>query len=246
MRTSWSVALFAAVSLSCASVKVAQRNGCWVRTTQSFPGITREEVGPCDRAPPQWSSDRVARLVQECMAEADYRWQTQAIALWTKGQPLPAQQSEESVMQACMGQVATSVVGENEALKKRVAELDTDRTRLAAVADEEREHLRQAEDRMTDALGEAAKKPSQAAYAAATSSGSAATRSDQKAAQADQMAVLSDPSFAAPLPARSPLVKREPGLPKCVSDPHQVRDGAPACIPPKHDAPTWDPPNSGH
>ena len=45
-------------------------------------------------------------------------------------------------MDACRGQAATSVVSENEALKRRLLELDAERTRLATMAQEEREHLR--------------------------------------------------------------------------------------------------------
>src|SRR5205823_3543286 len=132
----------------------------------------------CARPTPQWSNDRVARLVQECMAEADYRWQLQALDAFSHGRPIPAQRDEQTVMDACMTHAATALLGENEALKKRVTELDAERTNLAAIAQQDREHLREAEDRMADALGEAAKKPAPAAIATANSNGTASTQSD--------------------------------------------------------------------
>src|SRR5205807_785673 len=76
---------------------------------------------------------------------------------------------------------ATALLGEKEALKKRVAELDTERANLADVAQQDRDHLRAAEDHMTDALGEATKKSPPAAIATANSTGTASTQSDQSA-----------------------------------------------------------------
>lgn len=219
MKAWWTAAALVAAGagMGCTTVKVAQRDGCWVRETHAFPGISREEVGPCARPSPQWSNDRVARLVQECMAEADYRWQTQAVEAWTRGEQLPAQQSEQSVMQACMGHAATAVVSENEVLKRRVAELDAERARLAAVAQEEREHLRSAEDRMTDALGEAAKRPTPNAYATASSSGTANTQTDQNAQTAPLPGTtnINVPVPSAPTPIQViPAPPREPPVNK--------------------------------
>jgi hypothetical protein len=109
------------------------------------------------------------------MAEADYRWESEALTAWTHGRPLPAQRSEETVMRACMTDASTALVAENEALKKRLAELSQEADRLRTEAQTDLVHLREAQDRMTDALGEAAKKPAPSAIATSTSSGTAST-----------------------------------------------------------------------
>src|SRR6478609_5781616 len=181
LRWALAVAVMGALGAGCAQTKIVKRDGCWVKQTETFPKTINEEVGPCARPDPKWSNDRVARLVQECMAQADYRWQTEAVAAWSKNQPLPPQQSEQTVMEACMAHASTSLVMENEALKRRVAELGSEREELKKVAQQDREHLRAAEDRMTDALGEAAKKPAPSAYATSNSTGTASTQTDQTA-----------------------------------------------------------------
>ena len=171
------------VGTGCSTTQFVQRDGCWIRRTESFPKVVKEEIGVCRRQPPVWSNDRVARLVQECMAEADYRWQNEALAAWNRGLPLPPQRTEHEVMQQCMGEAATSVISENEALKKRLAELSGERDALRAEAARDKDQLRQSQEHMTDALGEAAKRPAPNAYATSNSSGTATTRSDQDTAQ---------------------------------------------------------------
>ncbi len=167
------------LSAGCTTVRLAQRDGCWVKQTEGFSKNVQEEIGPCARPEPKWSQDRVTRLVQECVAAADYRWQSEALAAWNKGQPIPKQTSEQTVMEQCMGHDSTTLVRENEALRARVAELDVERRKLEAVAQGEREHLRATEGRMADALGEAAKKPAPSAFATANSTGTASNQSEQ-------------------------------------------------------------------
>src|SRR5690349_12201025 len=100
----WGAIAVAAVVGGCTSVRVVQRDGCWVRRTSGPFGQVREEVGPCARPPPAWAEDRVTRLVQECVVRADYQWQARALAAWNRGEPLPAQEPEETVLRACMGE----------------------------------------------------------------------------------------------------------------------------------------------
>jgi hypothetical protein len=156
---------------------MVQRDGCWVRQTTKWPNQVREELGFCAKPEPKWAEDRLARLVQECMAQADYRWQNRALAAWNRGEPLPPEESEEQVRRACMNEAATSAVSENENLKARLSELDADRQSLVTTVAEDRTHLRDSHDRIADALGEAAKKPAPAAVATATSNGTATTTS---------------------------------------------------------------------
>lgn len=177
------VAMVAAVVVlsGCASTRLTQREGCWVRETRSFPGQVKEELGPCARAAPQWAEDRMARLVQECMVQADHRWQNRALAAWSNGEPLPAQESEDAVARECLAQAASPTIAENEQLKTRLAEVTQDRDTVKAVAAEDRAYIRQSHEQVATALGEAAKKPAPSAIATATSNGTATTTSDLQA-----------------------------------------------------------------
>lgn len=164
----------------CTSVRMEQRDGCWVRKTEKFPKRVMEEIGPCSRPAPDWAEDRLTRLVQECVVQADYRWQNRALEAWNRKEPMPPQESEENILQACMTEASQTMLTENEALKTRVGELVSDRDVLRADVAKDQEHLRSSHDRIADALGEAAKKPAPAAVATATSTsdGTATTQSD--------------------------------------------------------------------
>lgn len=181
-------AVVAALLTGCSSVRMVQRDGCWIRQTERWPKQINEEMGPCARKEPKWVEDRLARLVQECMAQSDYRWQTEALLAWNKSQPLPARKPEEAILQSCMNEAATAMVTENEALRQRLSELTEDRDELRVTVDEDRAHIRSSHDRLASALGDAAKKPAPAAVATATSNGTATTQSE----------LSSDPS--APVP----------------------------------------------
>lgn len=181
MRRGVGVALAAICLVGCSSVQWVQRDGCWVRHTQSFPNNVKEELGVCTRTPPQWSDDRVTRLVQECMVEADYRWKNEALDAWNRGQPLPPERPEQAVMQQCMNDAATSLVHENLALQGRITELTRDRDGLRARTDQDHQALSERQTELTQALGEAAKRAPPNAFALATSSGTASTQSDPKA-----------------------------------------------------------------
>ena len=122
--------LFAVLLGGCTSVRMEQRDGCWVRQTSKFPKRVTEEIGPCERPAPAWAEDRLTRLVQECVAQSDYRWQNRALSAWSRGEPLPPQESEENILQACVSEASASMLTENEALKTRVGELVYDRDLL--------------------------------------------------------------------------------------------------------------------
>lgn len=171
----------ATLGLGCTTVHMVKRDGCWVRHTHAFPHQVKEEVGVCTRKPPVWSKDRVTRLVQECMAEADFRWQNEALQAWNRGKSIPPEPPEHQVMQRCMDDSATALVRQNEALQKRVAALTRQEDALQARADQTLQDLRQNEAQMTTALGKAAERPTPNAYALATSSGTADTKSDHQA-----------------------------------------------------------------
>ncbi|HUJ24980.1 MAG TPA: hypothetical protein VLW85_03110, partial [Myxococcales bacterium] len=61
-----------ALAAACTSVHMVQREGCWVKQTSHTFGGTNEELGFCQRAVPPPADDRLARLMQECMAQADF------------------------------------------------------------------------------------------------------------------------------------------------------------------------------
>jgi len=175
----------AGVLFACTSVKMVQRDGCWVKQTSRTLGGTTEELGFCSKARPEWAEDRLARLVQECMAQADYRWENRALLAWTRGEPVPPPDTDEQIARTCMGQAASALGLEvqNDALKSRLLDVSQDRQALRTAADKDREFLEQSSDKMITALGEAAKKPPPSAVATATSTGTAKPESDLRTAQ---------------------------------------------------------------
>ncbi len=177
--------LLAGALSACTSVKMVQRDGCWVKQTSRTLGGTTEEVGFCGKARPEWAEDRLARLVQECMAQADYRWENRALLAWTRGEPVPPPDTDEQIAKTCMGQAASALglEAQNDALKSRLVDVSQDRQALRTAAEKDREFLEQSSDKMITALGEAAKKPPPSAVATATSTGTAKTESDLRTAQ---------------------------------------------------------------
>jgi hypothetical protein len=205
-------AAVAGAFLACTSVKMVQREGCWVKQTSRTLGGTSEELGFCTKPPPEWAQDRLARLVQECMAQADYRWENRALASWSRNEPIPPPESDESIAKTCMGQAsaALGLEAENGALKSRLADLDHDRDALQAVTDKDRDYLQQNGDKMVSALGEAAKRPAPNATATATSTGTAKTESDQRSAQQPGQGA---PLVIAPVTAMAPASAVAPAAP---------------------------------
>ncbi|WP_240357891.1 hypothetical protein [Myxococcus vastator] len=191
--------LVAAVSLAmvasaCTSVRMEQRDSCWVKQTRAFPSTLKEEVGPCARPVPVWSEDRLTRLVQECVMHTDYRWQSSALMAWNRSESLPEREAEEKVLAACMARAETILNTEKGALEQRLSEVARERDTLKASIEQERNQhqatlteqltrhdasMERARDQMhesnnllAEALGEAAKKPAPSAVATATSTSS--------------------------------------------------------------------------
>lgn len=218
MKRMAAVVVLAMTVGGCTASKMEQRNGCWVRQVRSFPSTFKEEIGPCARPTPEWSEDRLTRLVQECVMHADYRWQSSALVAWNRGEPLPEREPEEKVLAACMARAETVLNAEKSAVEQRLSEVSQERDVLKAHLEKEREayqaslektraqhdanleqertrhdaHMARARDqmhesnnRLTEVLGEAAKKPAPSAIATATSSstseGKANTQSDSLA-----------------------------------------------------------------
>lgn len=244
LRAAVGVAVSLGFGVACApNVKVLQREGCWVKQTESFPKTVTEEVGFCARKPPAWSNDRVTRLVQECMAEADYRWQQEALAAWSRGKDLPRQSTEEDLMKTCMDRAGTVLVHENETLKRRVAELTAEQEKLEQMAREDREHFRAAQEQMTEALGEAAKKPAPSAFATANSQGTATNESEQTADRTvPNNTTITLPTNNVPTVVPIELPKEKPkAAPKsetaCVPKPSTKKGGGVTCALPAEKAP---------
>jgi len=171
--------------LACTSVKMVQREGCWVKQTDRTLGGSTEELGFCTKPQPEWAQDRLARLVQECMAQADFRWENRALAAWSRNEPIPPPDADEQIAKTCMSQAASALglEAQNDGLKSRLADVSHDREALQSAIEKSREFLEEISDKMITALGEAAKKPAPSATATATSTGTAKTESDQRTAQ---------------------------------------------------------------
>lgn len=237
MRVLWAAAVVG-VSVGvagCTSVKMVQRDGCWVRETKKL-GVVKEELGPCAAPTPTWSDDRLTRLVQECTARADQRWRAHAISAFQRRAALPPDATDEAVRSACVADATKLAVTENEALvaetvalKAKLAAGDAEREALRAQAAKEHEALvervakdheafvsRDAKERdvlaestskLADYLGQAANKPTQPAVATATASSDGRARMDSEQQQPFASAV---PSTAPVAPAAIISLRAEP------------------------------------
>ena len=228
MRTILVAAAVGAVA--CTSVKMVQRDGCWLKRTEKTLGGDKEELGFCAKPEPVPAEDRMARLVQECMAQADYRWQNRAIAAWNRGEPIPAQDAEDAVAKTCLGQAAAAlgVEQENSALKARLAELSQDRESLKATSEKDREFLQQNSEKMVAALGEAAKRPSPNATATATST----TKSETEAAPPSTVVGFGAPATPVLMPRAAPAPRPQPVSSCQRKAPAPEKAAEPACPPP--------------
>src|SRR5256885_2701946 len=210
MRTWMAAAAAMGAVLGWTSVRMVERDGCWLKQTEKWPSRVNEELAFCRKPAPAPAQDPLARLVHECVAQADYRWENRAIDAWNRGDPIPPRDSDEKIAASCMTEAAAALGPEAEraALKARLADLDRDRNVLRNTAESDREFFRQSNDKMAAALGEAAKKPAPAAVATATSTGTATTESELKS-QHEQGAPPAPPTtvegFNAPAPA-TPVV----------------------------------------
>ena len=219
--------LLVGVLAGCTSVKMVQRDGCWVRRTEKrVLGTVAEEVGPCARPAMAFvDNDPLTRMVQECVSRADYRWQMRALAAWDRREPWPEQLGESSVLQECLNDSARSVLGEaatlkerNAALEQRLADLAKERERsdeerrelvrrseeerkeLFRRSDEERKELLALQTQLGEHLGAAARKVqpvAQPAPAIATATASSEGRSRSEQADA-QPATLAVVTPASP------------------------------------------------
>ncbi len=179
MKTGW--VLVAACALTgCTSVKMVQRDNCWVKQTEKWPNRVMEEIGPCGRAQPEWSDDRLTRLVQECVAQADYQWHSRAVAAWGRGEPLPERDSEQETVERCYADTTEIVIAEKNA-DKIIAEKNAENKELREQISDmrsDREYMRKHSGALAEALGEAAKKPAPTAVATATARGDGNANTD--------------------------------------------------------------------
>ena len=239
MGTGAMVAIIAC-AVGCTSVRMVERDGCWLKQTEKWPSRVNEEIAFCKKAASAPAQDPLARLVQECVAQADYRWENRAIDAWNRGDAIPPRDSDEKIAASCMTEAAAALGPEAEraALKARLSDLDRDRDALRNTAETDREFFRQSNDKMAAALGEAAKKPAPAAVATATSTGTATTESELKS-QHEQGAPPLPPTtvvgFNAPAPAApvivapvaAPGLTVQPGKPATSSAPCAVQRKTP-------------------
>jgi len=242
MRT-WMAAAAMGALVGCTSVRMVERDGCWLKQTEKWPSRVNEELAFCKKPAPAPAQDPLARLVQECVAQADYRWENRAIDAWNRDQPIPPRDSDEKIAASCMTEAAAALGPEAEraALKARLADLDRDRNALRSTAETDREFFRQSNDKMAAALGEAAKKPAPAAVATATSTGTATTESELKS-QHEQGAPPAPPTtvvgFNAPAPATPVVVApvAAPALTAPILPPAKPAASSAPCVPRKTEA----------
>lgn len=194
------------LGVSCTSVRVVQRDGCWVKKTEGALGGGSEELGFCSRPAQPPAEDRLTRLVQECLAQADHRWENQALAAWNHNRPIPPQADDDMLVKTCMSHVSTvlGLEAENASLKARLADLGQDRQALMTATDRDRQFLQSNSDKMVTALGDAAKKPAPAATATATVKSETEVKSPQQAAPSTVVGFAPAPAPVIVNPAASP------------------------------------------
>jgi hypothetical protein len=226
-RVAWVVLLAAvAAGSGCTNVKMVQRDGCWVRQTEDKPfGGVREELGPCMSPEIPWvTGDRLTRLMQECAVRADRRWNSRALAAWSRGEPIPDRADRDDVLRECLDESARAVVGEseavrqeNEALRRQLAALGVEHDALRARDDQERKELVATSNRLVDHLGEAAKKAQQPGAATATARSEQSSSTTQAPPQPATVAVVQAPAVAPVVavqaPAAAPVVAVCPAQP---------------------------------
>jgi hypothetical protein len=147
----------------CTSVKMVQRDGCWVRRTEKVFGRVHEEVGPCARAQPKWAEDRLLRLVQECVADADWRWHSRALETWSRGLPYATPQPrQEELLKACMEEARAGMAMEIDAaglktklgdLSGRISELSSERDALRGDVAREQAKQQDRNDKLVEWMG---------------------------------------------------------------------------------------------
>jgi hypothetical protein len=223
MRVLGAVALVLVAS-ACTRVKMVQRDGCWVKRTVSF-GRVQEQVGPCMRPQPKWADDQFTRLVQECVAQADFRWQVRALDAWSHARPYPAQPAEET-LRTCLQESRIGLVSENDTLKRRVSDLQeerntlrtdlvAERTTVRSDADKEREHLRASNDRIAGFLGDAAKRPPASANVTASANATGEGKATNDSGAELSSGSSSDSGAGGPtLTASAPGDTKQAGTPK--------------------------------
>jgi hypothetical protein len=208
--------LLAVTATGCTTVKLAQRDGCWVRRTERFLVGSKEEVGPCVPPAPNWSDDRLTRLVQECASRADYRWQGRALEAWNRREPMPERPSEELVLRDCMGESTRSMLSENAAMKQRLGEVAAQRDAVAAERDalrgreddarkqllasevEARKQILASHDKLADYLGQAANKAQAPATATASAKSDSAGTAHTDSAHESSTSLAAETASAQP------------------------------------------------
>ncbi len=137
MARGWMVGLIALGA--CTSVKMVQRDGCWLKRTEST-FHSSEELGFCTKAAPRWADDKLERLVQECIAQQDYRWENRALRAWSHGEPIPPHEADDQVARTCLSQASAALAldAQNRALEGRIADVTQDRDALRAATQSRR------------------------------------------------------------------------------------------------------------
>lgn len=259
MRALIAIVLAASIG-GCTSVKMVQREGCWVRRTEKFPGQVREELGPCTRTASPWSEDRQTRLVQECVAREDYRWQMRALQAWNRGDAMP--NGESNVLASCASDAAQVSFAENDALKnqlsaanerlsgtkERLTDVAADRDAMRKRSELERDRMYASHQKLAEALAEAAKKSSAPAVATATASSDGRARMDAKERTQTStpatapVALVNAPWMAPPAQPAAASRSRAAQKPVVAAKPVEcVPPEALACFPPAGAAPAAAP-----
>jgi hypothetical protein len=109
-----------------------------------------------------------------------------------------------------MAESSRVLAEENATLKARLVEAAGERDALRVSSEQERARLRETLDKVTEQLGEAAKKPSPPAYATATASSEGRNEATAPPASATAPVTVVGPASPPAAPARAPAARPRP------------------------------------
>src|SRR5256885_14410980 len=101
MRIGMAAAVVGAL-VGCTSVRMVERDGCWLKQTEKWPSRVNEELAFCKKAAPAPDKYPLALLVAESVAQADCRWENGAIRTGSPGSRFPPRDSDEKIAASCM------------------------------------------------------------------------------------------------------------------------------------------------
>lgn len=152
------LAVTVALGAACAHTKITQRDGCWVRSSETRWGDTSETLAVCEPRPPVYSEDPMSRAVEVCLYQAQMAWYNEAVQRLRQDKEPPALPSWHRATKVCLDKAMRDA-------DERITELEA---QLAGMRDRV-SHLREENESLRSTLVSCVEKtPNAYAEASAT------------------------------------------------------------------------------